>query len=291
LPISEHPSFARPPITTRLWRYTDLPKFVDLLTTQRLWLTNLEVLAVDDPYEGAPWALRFPHRMWNHIDKVPEVLKKQIIQIYGKKSDTSSEQAFRSWYMIQEQQCIMEESGRRDFYVSCWHAADHESVAMWKIYGSPGAGVAVVTNGARMGAAIDKSPKQYYLGAVRYVEPSALAIGMSNAFDPVLVKRANYQYEQEVRLVHWDTEDIHDALANFTWNEDTMRCENLIEDARPLIPGVHVDCEIGTLIERVIVSPFAPKWYKPMLMELRDKLNFNFEIDESKLLSPAPVPS
>ena len=291
MPISEHPSFARPPITTRLWRYTDLPKFIDLLITQRLWLTNLKVLAADDLYEGAPWALRFPHRMWNHIDQIPEVLRKQIIQIYGGGPEGCSERAFRAWYTVQEQQCIMEESGRRDFYISCWHAADHESVAMWKIYGSPGAGVAVVTNGARMGAAIDKSPKQCYLGAVRYVEPNALAIGAGNAFDPVLVKRANYQYEKEVRLVHWDTEGIHDALEIASWNEEAMRFENVIEDSRPLEPGVHIDCEVSTLIERVIVSPFAPKWYMPMLKELRDKLNFSFEIDESKLLNPAPVAS
>ncbi len=54
MPIIGHPSFDRPPVTARLWRYTDLPKFVELLTSARLWLTNMEVLATDDPYEGLP---------------------------------------------------------------------------------------------------------------------------------------------------------------------------------------------------------------------------------------------
>ncbi len=172
LPIGEHTSFDRPPVTTRLWRYTDLPKFIELLSSARLWMTNAEVLAQDDPYEGLPGAVQFPHRLWRTIEEVPEPLRRQIMKLCSRGTDSTPAAAFRSWFMREEQACIMTQSGRRDFYVNCWHAADHESVAMWKIYGAPGAGVAIVSNGARLETALDANDEQLHLGAVRYRDPS-----------------------------------------------------------------------------------------------------------------------
>ena len=289
MPISDHPSFDRPLVATRLWRYTDLPKFVELLTSRELWLTNAEVLAADDPYEGLPDAVQFPHRMWQTVDDLPEVLRRQIIEIYGKDVDASPQGAFRSWVMIEEQRCIEMQSGRRNYYVNCWHAADHESIAMWKIYASPGSGVAIVTNGARLETAISANERQLHLGAVRYADPSSIEIGRQNGFDTLMIKRASYAYEQEVRLVYWETGDFHDALKNDAWNEDTFRFDNLIEDTRPIRPGISLGCEIDVLVEYAIVSPFAPPWYLPMMERLRDRLGYHFPIFASKLLAAPPV--
>jgi hypothetical protein len=187
---------------------------------------------------------------------------------------------------------MMTQFGRRQFYVNCWHAAQHESAAMWKIYGSPGAGVAIVTHGGRLEAALASDSKELHLGAVRYVDPATFEIGTPNAFDTLMVKRANYSYEQEVRLVHWDTEgDLHDPLANFSWNEDTMRFDDIVEDHRPLVPGSLLDCDVDVLIERVIVSPFAPPWYLPMIERLREQLGFRFAVTASNLLTvPSIIP-
>lgn len=289
MPIIGHPSFDRPPVTTRLWRYTDLPKFVELLTSARLWLTNMEVLATDDPYEGLPDAVGFPHRMWRTIDEVPEMLREQILRISGRGTDGSPNAAFRSWLMVEEQRCIMTQSGRRDYFVSCWHAAQHESTAMWKIYGAPGAGVAIVTNGGRLEAALSSDARELHLGQVRYVEPNWIEIGRGNAFDTVMVKRSSYAYEHEVRLVHWATGDFHDALADASWNEEAMRYDGLTDDPRPVIPGISLDCDLDVLIERVIVSPSAPEWYLPMIERLQERLGYHFPVASSRLLTARPI--
>lgn len=160
---------------------------------------------------------------------------------------------------------------------------------MWKIYGAPGAGVAVVTNGARLEAALAASEENTYLGAVQYHEPTYFEIGTPNAFDPMMIKSVSYTYEQEVRLVHWDTSELHDALENFNWNDETMRFDDLIDDPRPLRPGISLSCEIDVLIERVIISPFAPPWYEPMIKRMRDRLGYKFSVHSSKLLSAPPV--
>lgn len=287
MPLTNHPSFDRPAVSTRLWRYTDLAKFFELVTSRRLWLTNAEVLAQDDPYEGSPGPLRFPHRLWKTIDDVPPPLKTQIVEIYGK--ECSAEQAFKTWFMMSEQECHMQRSTRRNYYVSCWHAGQPESAAMWKIYGSPGAGVAIVSNGGRMEAALSAETKPLNLGAVHYEQQYTFQIGYRNSFDSLMIKRDNYAFEHEVRLVHWDTSDMHDSLANFAWNDERMRFDDIIEDQRPINPGVNLACDIDVLIERVVVSPFAPPWYLPMIERLRDQLQYHFEIRNSKLLTSPTV--
>lgn len=291
MPISDHPSFDRPPVTVKLWRYTDLPKFVDLLTSGRLWLTNAEVLAVDDPYEGLPGVVRFPHRMWRRIEEVPTALRLQILQHCSRGADGTPEAAFRSWFMREEQYCILTQAWHRAFYVNCWHAADHESVAMWKIYGAPGAGVAILTNGGRLATALASNNESLHFGAVHYMDPNSFEIGTPNVFDTLTRKRASYAYEQEARLVHRRTGGSHDPLANFAWNEETMRFDNLVDDTTAITPGISFECALDVLIERVIISPFAPLWYVPMIERLRDQFGCRFPVTASALLNaPLPIP-
>lgn len=284
MPITDHPSFDRPPISTGLWRYMDLPKFVELITSGSLWLTNAEVLAQDDPYEGSPGLLQFPHRLWTSMEQVPDQLGRQIIEIYGRGENNSPEAAFRSWFMVEEQRCIMTQSGRRNFYINCWHAAEHESVAMWKIYGAPGAGVAVVSNGGRLGTALTESEEELHLGAVTYQSPARFKIGVPNAFDPIMIKSSSYSYESEVRLVYWQTADSHDPLSNFAWNEERLRFDDIVEDVRPVPSGRSFSCDVSVMIKELIVSPFAPLWYAPMIIRLRDRLGYAFPVHQSKLL-------
>ena len=287
--IEEHPSFDQPPVTVGLWRYTDLPKFIELMISRSLWLANAEVLAVDDPYEGRFGAMQFPHRRWRSIDDLPEVLRVQLDERYRGESDGTRESIFNSWFMTEEQQCIISNAGRRNFYVSCWHAAHHESVAMWKIYGAPGAGVAILTNAGRMNASLAANDLGMHLGAVQYADANTFVIGATNVFDALMKKRASYAYEQEVRIVHWNTGDSHDPLVNFEWNENTLRFANVVDDPRPVTPGLSVECDIGVMIEQVIVSPFAPSWYVSMIERLRDILGYSFPVTGSLLLEAPPL--
>ncbi len=76
---------------------------------------------------------------------------------------------------------LFAQAGRRQFYVNCRHAAP-ESVAIWKIYGAPGAGVAIVSNGARLENALSENRTRLHLGAVHYVEPDVFVIGILAKF-------------------------------------------------------------------------------------------------------------
>lgn len=285
MPLVDHPSFDRPLVTQRLWRYMDLPKFVDMLRKKSLWLSNADILANNDPFEGVSGAVQFPHRLWKKFEDVPKSLAEQLMDIYGRDGDGTPESAFRSWVMIEEQRCIFEIYGRRDFFVSCWHAADSESIAMWQLYGAPGPGVAIITNGGRIENALSKNIQNFHLGSVVYRDTSQFTIGSSNVFESIMRKRDCFEFEKEVRLVYWNTEDMHDPLQHFKWNENSMRFEDLVEDERKVTAGLALECDLDILIEKAIVSPFAPEWHTEMIIDVRDRFSCKFPVYKSRLLS------
>ncbi|MBU1823809.1 MAG: DUF2971 domain-containing protein [Alphaproteobacteria bacterium] len=289
--FEEHPSFRRPSVTTKLWRYVDLPKFVALLTARKLWLTNAEVLAADDPHEGTLSSGQFAHRILKSVDDLGGRHKEFIIKNYSERStEKTPEGAFNAYMMEQEQINIMTLSGRRNYFINCWHSAEHESVAMWRIYGSPGPGIAIISNSARIESAIDNKDKKIYIGQVTYFDEFRDSIDWSNQFNVIMSKRISFEYEKEVRIVYWRTGSYHDPISKFSWNKDTFRFEELIDNPNPLDAGIELSCDIDTLIECVIVSPLAPPWYAAAIVALRDKLGYKFPVVESNLLkAPATL--
>lgn len=267
----------------------DLPKLVSLLTSRSLWLTNAEILAADDPHEGTLSTLHFTHRQWANFDEVPEFIKAQIRQAYRDGTDGTSEAIFRQFVKSQEEIGLFTKALRRSYSVSCWHAAKQESVAMWKIYAAPGPGVAVISNGVRIEEALAGNAHDLYFGRVNYFDEKTHQIDPWNTMNAIMAKRLSFSYEQEVRLVHLDNSNIYTPLSPDKWNDETLRYENLDPDPRPLSPGLALHCEIDTLIDKVMVSPFSPPWYAPMLEQLRDQLGFKFQICTSDLLSD-PIP-
>jgi hypothetical protein len=299
MPIKDHDLFHRPNTEAFLWRYTDLPKFVNLITTSSLWLSNLEILAKDDPYEGLLGSVRFPHRAINSLDEMPEEHHEHLwfdynFDILQSRVDSAAEKtleaAFEQWFKNQEALCIRHEAQRRDYYINCWHEAERESVAMWKIYGSPGAGVAVVSSGARLVEALQNTQDNLFLGRVNYKDISEVEIGALNYFEHLLSKLSNYEYEREVRLVHWTIGESHAPLAKAKWDPVTRRFEDILDDLRPIQPGLAFACDLNALIERVIVSPFAPPWYLSTIEAVRDRFGLKFPVHRSILLDTPATP-
>lgn len=272
-----------------LWRYMDLPKLVSLLTSKSLWLTNAEVLAIDDPHEGTLSTPHFAYRQWANLEEVPEFIRAQIVELNREGTDGTPQAIFRRFVKEQEEIGHFTKALRRSYSVSCWHASKQESVAMWKIYAAPGPGIAVISNGARIEKALAGNDHELYFGHVKYFDEKTYQIDWTNTMNAIMAKRLSFLYEQEVRLVHLDEANLYNPLSPAKWNEETLRYENLVSDPRPLSPGLALNCDIDTLIERVMVSPFSPPWYAPMLEQLRDQLGFKFQVCTSDLLSD-PIP-
>jgi hypothetical protein len=291
MPIKHHDLFIRPDKDALLWRYTDLPKFISLITTDSLWLSNLETLARDDPYEGLLGSVRFPHRVINSINEIPEYHYEALMFQYKLDGGTEEtlEAAFQHWYKRQEMMCILHEAQRRDYYINCWHESDSESVAMWKVYGSPGAGVAIISSCSRLESALQANEQNLFLGRVIYRDISAIEVGASNYFEHILSKLSNYSYEREMRLVYWSHGKSHAPLIKSRWNDVARRFEDVGDDLRPIQPGVSFNCKIDLMIEKVIISPYAPSWYVSTIEGVRNRLGYTFPVHKSILMDKPPI--
>jgi len=160
--------------STMLWRYVRADRFIDSLRSQKLYFASARQF--EDPFEGAVAVLAhdFP------VDpRYPD---------FG-----DADRAF--------------EELRRLTKISCWHRAEYESAAMWKLYAGVGKGIAIRTTAQRLQAAIRPFPlapeygeEEPIWGPVRYVDLHAerLKVGMEERF---FYKHRAFEWEREFRVI------------------------------------------------------------------------------------------
>lgn len=147
--------------------------------------------------------------------------------------------------------------------ISSWHINEYESFAMWQIFTKNQEGLAIQSTLARLQEALAPENRiEQYIGEVNYIDYKKEHIPFEDSFFPFLFKRKSFQYEKEIRVIS-DVSPLQLAV-----NE-----------------GIKINVDINQLIEKVYIHPKSENWYKKLVLELMDKLNFNFEIEKSDLES------
>jgi hypothetical protein len=226
-----------------LWRYQDLPRYLDLLIRKQLFFTRIDQF--EDPFEGK----------YNIPDKAGKVME-------GAAALKKTTQPAKKEYSE-----LAEEHSRKRvaFTANTWHRNDDENYAMWNIY-ARNYGVAIQTNYKKLKESFHKSDKPIYIGKVIYYKESAHQIPMDDPLAPFLHKRCMYQYENEIRCCYIMSE----AEGNgFTWEEqDTYN-------------GVFIPVDLDRLIERIYISPYAPDWFRNLVARTNETFNIQKEIVHS----------
>jgi hypothetical protein len=169
----EHPSIdSSLPDSTRIWRYLDTTKFLDLLQNKTLHFTQLTQM--NDPYEGALTTLNV------HIAK--EDLKRHLIE----------EQAINEITAIPG-------VTRKCMFVNCWHINEYESAAMWHQYSGSG-GIAIQTTLGSLKKAMNGTV-DVHIGLIKYIDYEKDVFPLTNLFYSVFHKRKSFEHEQEIRAV------------------------------------------------------------------------------------------
>ena len=208
-------SVFRQPENARLkvWRYMDLPKFIWLLTERKLAFPRLDTLA--DGHEGS-------------------ITNKTIEWIKRSMRDQKTQDG---WDVISKH--FKQVPGRT--FVSCWHANDHESEAMWRLYCGLGGGVAIQTTYDLLVASIEEQ-RDVYIGCVNYIDYETQSIPDANFYAPVMHKRISFAHENEVRLVT---------------SPEAARGRKV--QGAPTVLTIPWDYE--RYLEKVYVSPYAPDYF------------------------------
>jgi hypothetical protein len=218
-----HLSCPQPPTgDLRVWRYLDLERLIAMASAEKLWFTRVDLLG--DEFEGS--VTRGVYEFWK-----------------GNPGNAENMALFRSGL-------------KRDCYVSCWHANESESEAMWRLYCPNSRGVAIQTTYAKLDASL---PPIALLGMVSYVDyetPTPVGDKMLNMITPLMHKRLAFQYEHEVRAIIWRAAQLV---------ADGVEPKDFPTDKPPVI-GVPFD--LATVVERVYVSPYADEWYRDVVAQV-----------------------
>jgi hypothetical protein len=154
-------------------------------------------------------------------------------------------------------------SHREKVVVSSWHINEYESFAMWQIFTQNSEGLAIQSTIGRLQEALEVETNfKQFIGEVNYIDYKKEYIPFDDMFFPFLFKRKSFQYEREVRIL-----------------SDLSEQEIKIND------GLKIDVDITQLIEKIYIHPKSENWYKKLVIELVDKLGFDFEIEKSDLES------
>lgn len=290
-----------PSRSSALWRYMSLAKFLSLLQEKALYLCNLELMARADPFEGTLPSSRFRHRQWKDMDDAPQDIKGRLAGFLPR-GVTDLRVGFENLKDLAELRIRQAYAHRRSYFVNCWHLNDFESSAMWDIYSRRDEGIAIVSTEERLEAALALCPYNIFAGCVRYDDYSSDKFVMEegNGFTPVLYKRISFAYENEYRLLYWDTSVTHKQIeargGHFEWQGQTFpdftgsgkttvgREEDEIERMDPR-PGQPISCDLNTLIGKVCVSPLSPPWFTNVVSSACQTYGLKAPVTRSELLA------
>ncbi|GAQ48366.1 hypothetical protein FPK15_contig00009-0030 [Flavobacterium psychrophilum] len=122
---------------TIVWKYLDLSKFLDLLLSQKMFMSRSDKF--EDQYEGT-----FSEPTFEEIKKI-----------------AANNPEFLYYY----------KSHREKVAISSWHTNEYESFAMWQIFTKNQEGLAIQSTIGRLKEALqlEKKSKQY-IGEVNYID-------------------------------------------------------------------------------------------------------------------------
>jgi hypothetical protein len=235
---NKHEAIFPPTGNYTLWRYTDLTKLLSLLENRQLYFSRSDQF--DDPYEGA-------------LSRAGVTLLREQSQLSGIPPEAV------------EQMISNTSRFRESMFISCWHASENESAAMWRLYLQSSEGVAIRTDHESLCVALEDSPLQARTSTVQYIDYETVAIPIYNLFFPFVHKRLSFAHESELRAIIWALEDVNKA------------------QIRDGATSVVVDVDPGQLIKAIHVSPHAPTWFGGLVEQLVKRYSLNVPVIRSSL--------
>lgn len=179
-----------------LWRYMDFWKFLKMVSTSKLFFSNVQMLG--DQHEG-----RIPEKIYNMMLEEDKRL--------GRTNNFS-----------QNYKGFIENSLRRETLICSWIANKKESFAMWKMYAKEKLGIAIKTNYERLKNSFARTSEDIYIGEVHYYDDDKPYYRLGNTFYSFLVKHNYYEFESEVRCITELKQDAKDMFKNIDVDLNTL---------------------------------------------------------------------
>jgi hypothetical protein len=226
-----------------LWRYQDLPRYLDLLLRKQLFFTRIDKF--EDPFEGT--------------DKRDAVLTPASKDHFSRDAN----KAFAGHPQKLPDQRIA-------VTVNTWHQNNDENYAMWNIYARGQHGLAIQTTFKNLQESFHNTPQPVNIGKVEYYDENCEKTPEEDSLLPFLRKRRIYEYEREVRCCYIVSQNENNE---FYWEEQGS------------YNGVFINAALDTLIQRVYISPYSPRWFRDLVVRLNEQFGIHAEIVHSSVFS------
>lgn len=238
-------------------RYMDLAKFLSLIQTKKLFFNQLDNF--EDKYEGTLSEPSYDElKEWYRTVVYPQILSNTKRKIDDVETELEKD-------IIEHRKA--NDMFKKHIYISCWNKSENESYALWKIYAGLNQGIMIKSNIERIIKAFENTKEILQISEVKYIDYKKESVKIGNANYPIIHKNKPYNYEDEIRL-------IHQVNPELSFEEDSIK--NKLEI------GKNIETKIEFLIEEVIISPFAPKWFFDVVKNVLEKYDLNVNIRYSE---------
>lgn len=251
----DNPQCKKPAEDTIIWRYMDLTKFVSLLEKKALFFCRVDRLQGGDKFEGSLTRKTIERLKNSESHKIIE----SIATEEQKKLGDAREK-------IHRQLC------RKEAVVNCWNMDKYESDAMWRLYATAEAGVAIKSTFKRLkdSFSVDKENK-VSIGMVEYLDYDEDCMPPLAQHFAFMFKQPAFSHEKELRAV------VRDSTVAYVLTEDGVTFESGQE---PFKNNLYVTVNLETLVESVYFSPKAPQFFVDSVRAIMDK----FDLKDKKLI-------
>lgn len=255
MPFKEHPLFVDPiGNNLKIFRYFNLTKFLFLIKNQSLFFVRVKELLKTDPWEGSYLQKELDFRIKDFVET-----EKRWGRVV---TDESKKRHADMWRRGFEEKI-------RTTFVNCWNYGYTESFALWKLYASSEAGVAIKSSFDRLKKSFSNNREDVFIGEIKYMDYDKDIYNIKfhrntsfNLFLPFLTKRNVFEFEQEYRAI-------------------VTQHDNKTEDA-----GINVSVDLNELVDEIYVAPYSPKWFKDLVEGLLIDYGFNYKVNYSIIDEP-----
>ena len=235
-----------------IWRFVNMEKFRDLMTTGELYFCRADLFK-NDKREGLP-----PEQY------LPAVLGLNPLLLSDRQTLNHHLGSFAQF--------------RESFYISCWHLFRNETDTMWKEFGSDG--VAICSRYRLLKSALDAMSDRAFIGLVRYGDKHLSGV---NLFSFIMTKRAGYEGEKEVRAMLWIM-DPHAGINRHFDIENRAHPLPLLEPPPDqVLKGHRRKVDLQDLVTEIVVTP----WVSPATLDEVNRLvsdnGYTFPVSPSGL--------
>ncbi len=181
----------------KIWRYTDLAKFVSLLVTESLYFACPSEF--DDPYEGfvpRSHIEAYSKIFQNIVDQQVSARNQLIAQFPASKE--LQELLDKSLAKLKKDLSTAHRKAGLKFGISCWHINEHESAAMWKLYSASGPCIAIESTIGQLKISLN-SRTDLHIDRVRYMDFDKDPIEKGHKHYGLFLKRKSFEHEKELR--------------------------------------------------------------------------------------------